>query len=220
MFNNLNIMPMKTKIYLQPQNALGLIETPQQSIFPKEFNKISLDFFEPPCPFCGIGLKNATCQCQDFKNARQKLLSSYPFENLNIEKSNGIDILHGFFIDMDNLTMAPAPFFPELVKLFDEGSTAGCRPNTWFVSCGNFENQTLKFFMRKKGETQNYLCEIKKVNITLPALEITIFQTNSVTEPYGKTTGKTIYGRYHINVKKTIIDKFSYQKFLEILNKK
>lgn len=219
MFNYLNIMPMKTKIYLQPQNALSLVQAPPQSIFPTEFNKISLDFFEPPCPFCGTVLQNASCQCQDFQIARKKLLSSYSFNNLNIAKGSGINILYGFFINADNLTMTPAELSPELVKLFDEGSSAGTRQNTWLISSGDFKNNILKFFMRKKGRTQNYLCEIKKVNLSLPDSEITIFQTGNIMEPYGQTSGKAIYGRYRLNVKKTIIDKFSYEKFLNILSK-
>ena len=119
---------------------------------------VSIEPLEPLCPFCGGRLRNARCQCHEFDVRLQKFLSSYNKEDLHIGLKPEIPCATVFKISDMSSQIHITTFSGNLLSLFDYGTAACNRKQTWFVSQGNLDGQDLGFWLRQKGCETVYRC--------------------------------------------------------------
>lgn len=210
---------MEVKIYLDAERFADPAQFAGKSAFAKEFDKVSQEFLEPECPFCGTRLKDAFCRCKKFGAAVQKLLAAYDNSNLYVGRDGNMIVRCCFAAEAVTVTMTRVALSEDILKLFDEGTTARGRKSFWFVSKGLSEGRKLSFFLRGKGESSVFLCETENVPYVVPQPEVTVCRCVRDFVSCGSVSGKPVMGRYRIEHRQQEIDKFGYEEFFERLRK-
>lgn len=189
---------------------------------------VSIEPLEPLCPFCGGRLRNARCQCHEFDVRLQKFLSSYNKEDLHIGLKPEIPCATVFKLSDMSSQIHVTTFSGNLLSLFDYGTTACNRKQTWFVSQGNLDGQDLGFWLRQKGCETVYRCYFSGIPehlIFLPQVRVYIlkseFMGNNPKSQHsliftGRKLRGLIGGYKKINTEREV-DVMSYAEFLEKL---
>lgn len=194
---------------------------------------VSIEPLEPLCPFCGDRLQDARCQCHEFDVKLQKFLSSYKDdshvgEDLHIGLKPEIPCATVFKTADMSSQIHVTTFSGNLLSLFDYGTAACNRKQTWFVSQGSLEGPTLSFWIRQKGCETVYRCYFSGIPehlIFMPQVRVYIlkseFMGNNPKSQHsliftGRKLRGLIGGDKKINTEQEV-DVMSYAEFLEKL---
>ena len=208
---------MKVKVYLQPKGDVFFSEQEKNNNFlTTYFKKIELARVEPDCPFCGMKLKNACCQCLEFANACSGLLAKYEAEA--VEVGGGVCVLSCFPLKAENITLSSVVSEDNLPQLFDLGTKVKVWEKIFWVSEGTFDRKILKFYIYHKQLMKVYECRIKVLSYQPRESEVSLCKYVSHMEPYGKSA-KVIYGRYRIKEERKTLARFGYTKYLKKIKK-
>ena len=158
---------MKVKIELfqsEIEKTLRRQQT-EQGAFP-DFSLARLTLYEKRCPFCGQLLENAECNCKKYNQAKVTLLASFKnMQSLWLRQHR--NLLPHTLLTAADIIITPTTAPDDALLIFDEGTEAELKgtpkPEKWYISQGEITPRDLKFYIRKKGDTQYYLCEIKKL---------------------------------------------------------
>ena len=154
---------MKVKVYLQPKGDVFFSEQEKNNNFlTTYFKKIELARVEPDCPFCGMKLKNACCQCLEFANACSGLLAKYKAEAVDFFGKEYEWELSGFLLKAENMTLSSVVSEDNLLQLFYLGTQAKVGDEMFWVSEGTFDRKILKFYIYHMMKV--YECRIKELS--------------------------------------------------------
>lgn len=222
---------MKIRIKFENQSKLlSVVKTKFKKLsLLDSFDIMSLEVCEPYCPFCGKELKNAQCNCSAYNEAFKKLCLHYEDEQLVVEAcydENSLPSILGFrnivslAINKNNIHITEVSQNEITPSLFDNGSIAFySQENSWYISSGIFENETLTFFVRKKGEDEVYMYEVTNIQHLPPQCSTLLLYTfHHVTVPNSNRLENRL-GNYLVRKEKEILDVLSYQEFLQILKR-
>ena len=213
---------MKVKIELfsrQDGSFLMRRPTTPEGAFP-DFAYANISLYEKTCPFCGQLLKNAECTCAKFNNAKDTFLRSFKNENLWLRQHN--ELMPNTLLKAKEIIVTPTAAPDNALLLFDEGTEAELKgtpkPERWYVSQGEITPRELTFYLRKRGDTQYYLCKIKD----LPPNTLCLLK-NATKIEVGYTEEKTVVdknapqgtlGNYHFKHQEHIVAEYSYNDYL------
>lgn len=162
---------MKVKVELiARQNDKVYLLHPQteEGAFP-DFPIANITLFEPVCPFCGEQLVKAECSCKRFQEAKKCFLNSFEKENLQVRVKDLY--LSGELVKDSDIVMKPVSAPDGALIIFDEGTEAELKDvkktEKWYVSVGHLHGHELSFYMRRRGTTQYYRCEIKTSSVNM-----------------------------------------------------
>jgi len=186
-----------------------------------DFSSFKLSLYEKACPFCGQLLDNAECNCKKYNQAKVRLLTSFKAgRSLWLRQCDGI--LPHIGLDAKDIRITPTAAPNNALLIFDKGTEAELTgtpiPERWYTSEGEITLHELKFFIRKRGDTQYYFCEIKNIPpntlcLLKNAAKIKIGYTTkqTVTDPNAR---KGTLGNYHFEPEDIIIAEYSYNDYL------
>lgn len=206
---------MKVKVCLECKLVMDLGREQQaETSFLSQFDGISLESVDQECPFCGELLERGQCSCKEFKTAYDKLLKSYPEQDLRLVVNDNVRTVSTFPLLKDKLTVTRVPLTDELILLFDRGTMARGTKGTYFVSEGVVEGTGLKFYIRQKRKTDVYECQVKDLEDIPQEAKIKLCKYTEKTVPLRKNTRKIVYGGYRLETKRETIAEFGYGAFL------
>lgn len=213
---------MKVKIELFQSKTQMTLRRPktENGAFP-DFSLAHLSLYEKQCPFCGQLLDNAECNCKKYDQAKAALLSTFKVDrSLWLRQSTG-SLPHTHLTATD-IIITPTIAPDNALLIFDEGTEADLegtpKPERWYISQGEITSHELKFYIRKRGDTQYYLCEIKNLSPNTLCLlknatriKIGYTERKTVINPNAR---KGILGNYHFEPEDHIVAEYSYNDYL------
>lgn len=210
---------MKVKLELTERVFIFGNNKPLNTLFPSCFNTVSWKPVEPVCPFCGKQLKGGLCSCETYKQALADLLKEYG-ENLSIDVPDYCVFVFG--INPETVNISKVRSSKKLLRLMDEGTTATAHPfsgmtGIWEVSSGEVKNGIMTFYLRKKGESQYYICRLnmpEETKVVLPS--VLVCQSITRTKIMPRAHPKIMGGCMLVHDTKTVKE-FSYREFLKKL---
>ena len=206
---------MKVKVCLECKLVMDLGREQQaETSFLSQFDGISLESVDQECPFCGELLERGQCSCKEFKTAYDKLLKSYPEQDLRLVVNDNVRTVSTFPLLKDKLTVTRVPLTDELILLFDNGTIARSIMGSYFVSEGSIEGTDLKFYIRQKRRTEVYECQIKGIDDIPQETKVRLCKFKTKTIPLAKSTRKIVFGGYRIENQQETIAEFGCGAFL------
>ena len=157
---------MKFKVNFNSPTIMSISSDMANSIFPPNVKSLTVEIIEPNCPFCNRVLENANCKCQEFREALKRFkIRNYRTEEINVRTYDIKFVsVYWFTPKQVNISKAPTEMYSVLFPQLISGNTyKAIMYGTWLLTKANFEDNKLKFYFMRKGDTIIYEC-----HITLP----------------------------------------------------